>query len=47
MQNNIKKHIPMIRNQLWNICLNIKKSNPKLHKKLFKDLIKLEKGKNE
>ncbi len=42
LKNNLEKHIPMIRKQLWNICLSIKKSNPKLHKKLFKDLIKLE-----
>ncbi len=41
-KNNLEKHIPMIRQQLWNICLSIKKSNPKLHKALVKDLIKLE-----
>jgi hypothetical protein len=42
LKNNLEKHIPMIRKQLWNICLSIKKSNPKLHKALVKDLIKLE-----
>jgi len=35
----------------WNICMSIRKSNPKKHKAMFKDLMKLEeeekkKGKN-
>jgi len=50
-----EKYIPMIHQQLWNICMSIRKSNPKKHKALFKDLMKLEedkyypktKGKNE
>jgi len=40
-----EKYIPMIHQQLWNICMSIRKSNPKKHKALFKDLMKLEEDK--
>ena len=29
----------------WNICMSIKKSNPKKHKAMLKDLMKLEEDK--
>ena len=55
LKSKAEKYIPMIHQQLWNICMSIRKSNPKKHKALFKDLMKLEedkyypkmKGKNE
>ena len=31
----------------WNICMSIKKSNPKKHKAMLKDLMKLERGKKD
>ena len=34
-----------IRSLCWNICMSIKTSNPKKHKAMFKDLMKLERGK--
>jgi hypothetical protein len=37
-----EKYTPMVHQQLWNICMSIRKSNPKKHKALFKDLMKLE-----
>ena len=55
LKSKAEKYIPMIHQQLWNICMSIRKSNPKKHKAMFKDLMKLEedkyypkkKGKNE
>ena len=38
-------YTPMIYEQVWNICMSIRKSNPKKHKALFKDLMKLEEDK--
>jgi len=38
----MQKYIPMVYQQVWNICWSIKKSNPKIHKALLKDLMKLE-----
>ncbi len=38
----MQKYTPMIYQQVWNICWSIKKSNPKIHKALLKDLMKLE-----
>ena len=41
----MQKYTPMIYQQVWNICWSIKKSNPKIHKALLKDLMKLEEDK--
>jgi len=41
----MQKYIPMIYEQLWNICKSIRKSDPIKYKALFKDLMKLEKDK--
>tara|TARA_Y100000401_G_C8190835_1_gene158650 strand:- start:218 stop:427 length:210 start_codon:yes stop_codon:yes gene_type:complete len=40
-----QKHTPMIYQQIWSICWSIKKQNPKIHKALLKDLMKLEEDK--
>ena len=41
----MQKYTPMIYEQVWNICMSIEKSNPKKHKAMFKDLMKLEEDK--
>ena len=41
----MQKYLPMMYEQMWNICTSIEKSNPKKHKAMFKDLIKLEEDK--
>ena len=51
LKSKAEKYIPMIHQQLWNICMSIRKSNPKKHKAMYKDLMKIEeeekqKGKN-
>ena len=45
LKSKMQKYTPMIYEQVWNICMSIRKSNPKKHKALFKDLMKLEEDK--
>ena len=51
LKSKCEHYTPMIYEQVWNICTSIRKSNPKKHKSMYKDLMKIEeqekqKGKN-